>query len=50
MRVVLSQLFNSPMKKLVASLFLDVAAELKTHGGEYFGSKIIFTARREALK
>src|ERR1700676_497651 len=47
--VVLSQLFSSPMKKLVASLFLDVAAELKTHGGEHFGRKIILAARRESL-
>jgi hypothetical protein len=50
MQIVLSQLFNSPMKKLVAGLFLDVAAKLKTHGGKHLGCKIILTTRRESLK
>src|SRR6202795_5375577 len=49
-RVVLSQLFNAPIKKLVASLFLDVAAELKAHGGKHFRCKVILAARCESLK
>jgi hypothetical protein len=38
------------MKKLVAGLFLDVAAELKTHGGKHFRCKIILAARSEPLE
>ena len=34
---------------LMAGLLLDVSAKLKAHGGQHLGSKIVFTARREAL-
>jgi hypothetical protein len=35
---------------LVSGFFLDVAAELKPHGGENLGGEITFAARSEALK
>src|SRR5271154_217058 len=51
MQIVLSQAACwRPGALLVTVFFLEMAAELKAHGGQNFCGEIIFTARREALE
>jgi hypothetical protein len=49
-RKVLSSAASWLPKFLMPGFFLDVAAELEAHRGQYLGGEIVFAARRKPLK